>query len=86
MSCLSNGKAEKIPEPLELICSTDVTHNRKKALSTLKRKTQLRKKAPSKITAVTPNQVAKQLIYNSKPFHNERGQQKSMKKKMEDIL
>ena len=62
-----------------------MTHNSKKAWSTIK-KLNCEKKAPSRVAAVTPNEVANQLICNGKPLHKEKGQRKSMKKEMDDIL
>ena len=58
MSSVSNGKAEKWQD---LITNTDMTHNSKKAWSTIK-KLNCEKKAPSRVAAVTPNEVANQLI------------------------
>ena len=82
MMSISQTRSERWQE---LICNTDMTHNSKKAWSTIKKlNTENRKQM--RVAAVTPNEVASQLICNGKPLHKERGHRKEMKKEMDDIL
>ena len=66
----------------ELITSTDMTHNSKKAWATIKRLNS-DKHTQSRIAAVTPNQVANQLLLNGKPTNQEKGHQKRLKHQMD---
>ena len=69
----------------ELICNTDMTQNSKKAWATIS-KLNTDKKTNPRVAAVTPNQVANQLILNGKPLHTERGRKKGNKKRNEEHL
>ena len=63
LSAISKGRLDRW---IELICNTDMTHNSKKAWSTLK-KINTEKNGQTRVAAVTPNQVANQLLRNGKP-------------------
>ena len=69
----------------ELICSTDMTHNSKKAWATIKRLNS-EKHTQTRIAAVTPNQVANQLLQNGKPMNKERGHLKRLKCQMDQAM
>ena len=69
----------------ELIENTDMTLNSKKAWKTIS-KINTEKKTNPRVAAVTPNQVANQLILNGKPQHKEKGKRKQIKREMDDIL
>ena len=69
----------------ELIETTDMTLNCKKAWKTIS-KINTENKTNPRVAAVTPNQVANQLILNGKPQHKEKGRRKIMKREMDDIL
>ena len=69
----------------ELIENTDMTLNSKKAWKTIG-KINTEKKTNPRVAAVTPNQVANQLILNGKPQHKEKGKRKQIKREMDDIL
>ena len=62
-----------------------MTHNSKKAWATI-RKFDPAKKPQPRIDAVTPNQVAHQLLMNGKPNNRERGYLKKMKDDMDRIM
>ena len=76
---------EKSERWRELISNTDLTHNSKKAWTTIK-KLNSEKKPQSRIAAVTPNEVANQLIQNGKPASKERGHLKRLKSEMDHAL
>ena len=80
-SAINTGKADRWKE---LICNTDMTLNSKKAWSTLK-KLDTDKITTPRVAAVTPNNVANQLIENGKPSCKERGQLKDMKREMKRV-
>ena len=61
-----------------------MTHNSKKAWTTIKKLNS--EKKPQRVAAVTPNEVANQLILNGKPTYKERGQQKKLKHEMDLAL
>ena len=69
----------------ELITSIDMTHNSKKAWATIKR-LDSEKHAQTRVAAVTPDQVANQLLQNGKPLNKEKGQQKKLKCQMEQAI
>jgi len=69
----------------ELITSIDMTHNSKKAWATIKR-LDSEKYAQTRVAAVTPDQVANQLLQNGKPHNKEKGQQKKLKCQMEQAI
>ena len=69
----------------ELITNIDMTHNSKKAWQTLK-KINVEKNNSIRIAAVTPNEVAHQLLLNGKPHNKERGYLKKMKESMNQVL
>ena len=64
-----------------MIIGTDMTHNSKKAWSTIK-KLNTEKNKHARVAAVTPNEVAHQLIENGKPINKERGRLKELKNKL----
>ncbi|GFR81085.1 RNA-directed DNA polymerase from mobile element jockey-like [Elysia marginata] len=66
----------------ELITSVDMTHNSKKAWATIKRLNS-EKNVQTRVAAVTPNQVANQLLQNGKPANKEKGHKKRLKGEME---
>ena len=76
---------EKAERWRDLISSTDLTHNSKKAWTTIK-KLNSEKKPQTRIAAVTPNQVANQLLQNGKPISKERGHLKRIKSEMDQVL
>ena len=78
---IANEKSERWRE---LISNTDMTHNSKKAWTTIKKLNS--EKKPQRVAAVTPNEVANQLILNGKPTYKERGQQKKLKHEMDLAL
>ncbi|NEO82313.1 reverse transcriptase domain-containing protein [Moorena sp. SIO4G3] len=69
----------------ELITNIDMTHNSKKAWQTLK-KLNVEKNSNIRIAAVTPNEVAHQLLLNGKPHNKERGYLKKMKESMNQVM
>ena len=69
----------------ELIENTDMTLNSKQAWKTIS-KLNTERKTNSRVAAVTPNQVANQLILNGKPQHKEKGRRKAMKREMDNIM
>ena len=75
---------EKSERWRDLISSTDMTNNSKKAWTTIKKLNS--EKKPQRVAAVTPDQVANQLIQNGKPAHKERGQTKKLKSEMDHAL
>ena len=62
-----------------------MTHNSKRAWSTLK-KINTERNRQTRVAAVTPNQVANQLLRNGKPLHKERGRLKAMKRETAQII
>ncbi|GFR84583.1 RNA-directed DNA polymerase from mobile element jockey-like [Elysia marginata] len=64
----------------ELITSVDMTHNSKKAWATIKRLNS-EKNAQTRVAAVTPNQVANQLLQNGKPAIKEKGHKKTTERR-----
>ena len=56
----------------ELITSVDMTRNSKNAWATIKR-LDSESHTQTRVAAVTPNQVAKQLMQNGKPLNKENG-------------
>ena len=76
---------EKSERWRELITNTDLTHNSKEAWTTIK-KLNAERKPQSRIAAVTPNQVANQLLQNGKPTSKERGHLKKLKSEMDQAL
>ena len=62
-----------------------MTHNSKKAWATIKR-LDSEKHTQTRVAAVTPNQVANQLLQNGKPHNKEKGQQKKLKCQMEQAI
>ena len=70
---------------IETITNINFTHNSKKAWTTV-RKLDTEKAPPKRIAAVTPNQVAYQLLLNGKPFNKERSYLKKMKEDMERAM
>ena len=69
----------------ELITSVDMTHNSKKAWSTIK-KINSEKRTQTRIAAVTPDEVANQLLQNGKSSTNEKGYRKRMKTETDEAL
>ncbi|GFR95234.1 RNA-directed DNA polymerase from mobile element jockey-like [Elysia marginata] len=69
----------------ELITSVDITHNSKKAWATIKRLNS-EKNVQTRVAAVTPNQVANQLLQNGKPANKEKGHKKRLKGEMEQAM
>ena len=82
LSAISQGRQERW---IDLITNTDMTQNSKKAWTTLK-KINTEKNGQTRVAAVTPNQVASQLLLNGKPLHKERGRLKAMKKETARIM
>ena len=68
----------------ELISTTNMTHNSKKAWATIK-KLNTERNVQTRVAAVTPNNVANQLIKNGKPAHKERDNLKHIKNQMKII-
>ena len=66
---------------METVSNIDMTHNSKMAWKTIN-KHNSDKKPQTIAAAVTPNQVAHQLIMNGKPLRKERGYLKEMKDRM----
>ncbi|GFS25435.1 RNA-directed DNA polymerase from mobile element jockey-like [Elysia marginata] len=62
-----------------------MTHNSKKAWATIKRLNS-EKNAQTRVAAVTPNQVANQLLQNGKPANKEKGHKKRLKGEMEQAM
>ena len=79
---IANGRLERWQE---MICNTDMTHNSKKAWTTIK-KLNTEKNNQSRVAAVTPNEVANQLLLNGKPLNKERGYLKKMKSEMDRVM
>ena len=69
---------------METVADLDMTHNSKNAWKTIKTLNS-DKKTDTTAAAVTPNQVAHQLLINGKPLHRERGYLKQMKEKMGQV-
>ncbi|XP_066958959.1 uncharacterized protein [Macrobrachium rosenbergii] len=82
LASVANEKKERWQE---LITSTDMTRNSKKAWKTIS-KLNSDKNTQTKIAVVTPNAVAKQLLLNGKPFNKERGYLKRMKDEMKRVM
>ena len=79
---LADGRSERWRE---LVTSTDMTHNSKKAWATIK-KLNSEKHTMTRVAAVTPNQVANQLLQNGKPPNKEKGHKKRLKFKMDQAM
>ena len=71
---LADGRSERWKE---LVTSTDMTHNSKKAWATIK-KLNSEKHTITRVAAVSPNQVANQLLQNGKPPNKEKGHKKRL--------
>ena len=69
----------------ELITTINMTHNSKKAWATID-KLNSEKEPQPRLAAVTPNQVAHQLMLNGKPHNKERGYLKQMRQDMDRIM
>ena len=80
-SAINIGRQERWQE---MICNTNLTQNSKKAWTTISKLNTERNKQ-ERVAAVTPNQVANQLILNGKPQHKERGRRKAMRREMDGI-
>ena len=78
---VANGRLERWQE---LICNTDMTHNSKKAWTTIE-KLNTEKNTSARVAAVTPDEVANQLLLNGKPLNKEQGNLKRMKSEMDHI-
>ena len=81
-SSLSTERSKRWKEMIE---NTDMTKNSKKAWTTIK-KLNTEKKAQTRVAAVTPNEVANQLLLNGKPLHKQKGMTKSTKRETDKIL
>ncbi|GFR60473.1 RNA-directed DNA polymerase from mobile element jockey-like [Elysia marginata] len=79
---LANERSERWKE---LITSVDMTYNSKKAWATIKRLNS-EKNVQTRVAAVTPNQVANQLLQNGKPANKEKGHKKRLKGEMEQAM
>ena len=82
MASLSVAQKERW---METASNVDLTHNSKMSWNTLN-KLNTDKKPETTAAAVTPNQVAHQLLIYGKPPHEERGYLKKMKDKMSAVL
>ncbi|CAH1242641.1 Hypp6921 [Branchiostoma lanceolatum] len=82
LASLSDTRKERWQETIDEL---DMTQNSKKAWSTIK-KLNSDKEPDQRIAAVTPYQVAKQLLDNGKPLNKERGYVKKMKEEMSRVL
>ena len=69
----------------EMISNTDMTKNSKQAWKTIK-KLNTEKNTQTRVAAVTPNQVANQLLLNGKPTHKQKGQRKKRKRETTNTL
>ena len=69
----------------ELITNIDLTHNSKKAWKTIKNLIS-ENKPPSRVAAITPNQVAHQLLLNGKPVSKHNWSPKSMKMQFQQVM
>ncbi len=69
----------------KVITNIDITHNSKKAWATIKRLNSEKDVQP-RIAAVTPNQVAHQLLLNGKHFNKTRGHVKKLKQNMSQVM
>ena len=79
---LANERSERWKE---LITSTDLTHNSKKAWKITK-KLNSEKCTQARVAAVNPNQVANHLLQNGKPPNREKGHQKRLRTKMDQAI
>jgi len=84
-SVLASVSEERRERWKELITNVDMTQNSKKAWSTIK-KLNSDKNPQASLAAVTPNEVATQLLLNGKPLNKERGHRKKMKEEMENVM
>ena len=82
LAAISQGRLDRW---IDLICNTDMTRNSKKAWTTIK-KINTEKNGQTRVAAVTPNQVANQLLRNGKPAHKVRGHLKAMKRETARIM
>ena len=82
MSTIATEKSERWKQ---MICTTNLTHNSKKAWATIK-KLNTETNPQTRVAAVTPNEVANQLILNGKTSHKKRGLLKERKLEMRSIL
>ena len=69
----------------ELITNIDLTHNSKKAWKTIKNLNS-ENKPPSRVAAITPNQVAHQLLLNGKPDSKHNWSPKFMKMQFQQVM
>ena len=67
-----------------MITRVDRTHNNKRAWKTMKKLDTENSK--TRLAAVTPNEVAHQLLLNGKPYNKERGYLKKMKEDMKQLM
>ncbi|KAK3892154.1 hypothetical protein Pcinc_003990 [Petrolisthes cinctipes] len=82
---LSSISEERKGRWQEVITSVDMTHNSKRAWQTLK-KLNTEKNNKTRIAAVTPNEVAHQLLLNGKPYNKERRYVDKMKEVMNQVM
>ena len=76
-SLLISMSREKQQRWQEMITGIDMTHNSKQAWKTIK-KLNAEKHTNTRVAAVTPNEVAHQLLLNGKPRNRERGYKRKM--------
>ena len=81
----SSLATEKMQRWKEMIESTNMTQNSKKAWTTIKN-LNTEKSTPPRVAAVTPNEVANQLLQNGKPLHKQKGRRKITKQETGKIM